>query len=403
MPHASSAPSLDLLIRGGRTFDPTSGRWARLDVGVRGTRIELVEADVDDAASADVDDGGGSVVVPGLVDLHVHAYPGATHWGIDADAASIPHGVVAYVDAGSAGAYTFAGLADRLRSSRLDARALLNIAGGGLAMPHGELLAPEAADVEAAVRVARAYPDLVVGFKLRASPNTVGENAATCLRAVRRAADELDLPVMVHVSEAPPSLGAVLDHLREGDLLTHCFTPYDNGIVGRDGRPRSEVLAALDRGVRLDLGHGSGSFSFPKAEAWAANDLPPPMVSTDLHGASVLGPAFDACTVASKMLTSGFDLDSVLASATSSPAAWLGRESRLALGAPADLAVLALDEETWAAWDSRGVEREGRRRLRNRLTVRGGDVLFVAPDLRMQAAQLSRQRNGHGGEVRSTP
>lgn len=392
MPRASSAPSLDLLIRGGLTFDPTSGRWARLDVGVRGTHIELVEEGIDDAASAVVVDVGGSLVVPGLVDLHVHAYPGATHWGLDADAASLPHGVVAYVDAGSAGAYTFAGLADRLRSSRLDARAFLNIAGGGLAMPHGELLAPEAVDVEAAIRVARAYPDLVVGFKLRASPNTVGENAAACLRAVRRAADELDLRVMVHVSEAPPSLDVVLDHLREGDLLTHCFTPYDNGVVDRDGRPRTEVLAALDRGVGLDLGHGSGSFSFPKAEAWAANDLPPPIVSTDLHAASVLGPAFDACTVASKMLAAGFDLESVLRAATSVPGAWLGRESRLAPGAPADLAVVALDETPWIAWDSRGVEREGAKRLRNRMTVRGGDVLFVAPDLRMRALKRPGER-----------
>src|SRR5690606_22046354 len=134
--------------------------------------------------------------------------------------------------------YNFDGLARILRNSRLLAKAYLNIAAGGLVTPYGELLTPGAADVEAAVRVARAYPDLIIGFKLRASPNTVGENAAVALSAVRRAADETGLKVMIHVSEAPPDLATVFDHMRAGDVLTHCFTPYDNCVVGDDGRPR---------------------------------------------------------------------------------------------------------------------------------------------------------------------
>src|SRR5690606_15802702 len=149
-------------------------------------------------------------------------------------------------------------LARIMRNSRVNAKAFLNIAPGGLATPYGELLAPGAADVEAAVRVARSYPDLIIGFKLRASPNTVGENAAECLAAVRRAADETGVRVMVHVSEAPPDLKTVLDHMREGDVLTHCFTPYDNCVVGADGKPKPEVLEAMARGVLLDVGHGSG-------------------------------------------------------------------------------------------------------------------------------------------------
>lgn len=389
----ASEPPFDLVLRGGRTFDPETG-WTRLDVGVREGRIAALAPSLAGRSAARAADVAGSIVLPGLVDLHLHAYPGATYWGLDADAASLPHGVVAYLDTGSAGAFTFAGLADRLRTSRLDARALLNIAAGGLAMPHGELLAPEAADVEAAVRVARAYPDLIVGFKLRASPNTVGAHAEACLAAVRRAADELRLPVMVHVSEAPPRLDVVLDHLRGGDLLTHCFTPYDNAVVDDHGTPRPEVVAALERGVGLDLGHGSGSFSFPKAEAWAASGLPTPMVSTDLHAASVLGPAFDACTVASKMLLAGFGLDAVLRGMTRQPGAWLGRSARLAPGASADLAVLAVDDRPWRAWDSRGVERSGSPRLRNRLTVVGGEVLHVAPDLRLAPASEARRDSG---------
>src|SRR5690606_37537463 len=165
---------------------------------------------------------------------------------------------------------------------------------------------------EAAVRVARAYPDLIIGFKLRASPNTVGENAAECLAAVRRAADETGLKVMIHVSEAPPELKTVLDHMREGDVLTHCFTPYDNCVVGAGGKPKPVVLEAMDRGVLLDVGHGSGSFSFPAAEAWFRAGQPVPIISTDLHRRSVLGPAFDMQTVLTKMLTAGASMEEVI-------------------------------------------------------------------------------------------
>src|SRR5690606_37798831 len=163
-----------------------------------------IEDHIDPARADMYPDVQGAMVTPGLPDLHVHMYPGATYWGIDIDYVSLASGVTTVVDAGSAGAYNFEGLVRIMRNSRLNAKAFLNIAQGGLATPYGGLLAPGAADVEAAVRVARAYPDLIIGYKLRASPNTVGENAGECLAAVRRAADETGLKVMIHVSEAPP-------------------------------------------------------------------------------------------------------------------------------------------------------------------------------------------------------
>lgn len=364
-------------------FGVGDGTWTSADLAVRDGRIVDRAPSLSTEGAKMVADVEGALVVPGLVDLHLHAYPDATFWGIDADAACARHGVTSFVDAGSAGAYTFAGLAKILRTSRMHARALLNIASGGLAMPHGELLAPEAADVDAAVRVARDFPDLIVGLKLRASPNTVGAHDAAALAAVRRAADDLDLPVMVHVSEAPPDLGRVLDHLRGGDVLTHCFTPYDNAVVDEAGQVRRDVREAIDRGVLLDVGHGGGSFSFPKAEAYAASNDPIPITSTDLHKTSVLGPAYDMCTVMSKMLAAGFALEDVLRSATAAPASFLGRNSTLREGAEADIAVLVIEEETWTTWDSRDVERKGDRRLRCRMTVRRGEVLHVTPDQRL--------------------
>lgn len=376
------ADRFDLVIAGGRLLDLAAGTYQRVDVGVADGVIAAVEGRIDAALGRRFVDVDGAIVTPGLTDMHVHAYPGATFWGMDIDHVSLASGVTTVVDAGSAGPYNFEGLAKILRSSRLRAKAFLNIAPGGLATPYGELLAPGAADVEAAGRVARAYPDLIVGFKLRASPNTVGENAAEALAAVRRAADETGLKVMVHVSEAPPDLGTVLDHLRAGDVLTHCFTPYDNCVVGADGRPRAEVLEALARGVMLDVGHGSGSFSFPAAEAWVRCGERLPIVSTDLHRRSVLGPAFDMTTVMTKLLAAGAAVEDVIQGASFDVLKW-APGSRLGVGAAADLAVIDVVEQPKRVWDSRAMERVASRKFSCKMTTVAGGIEFVSSDLRV--------------------
>ncbi len=166
-------------------------------------------------------------------------------------------------------------------------------------------------------------------------------------------------------------------------MLTHCFTPYDNCVVGEDGKPRDEVVRAVERGVRLDVGHGTGSFSFPAAQAWARTGAEPVIISTDLHRRSVLGPAFDMCTVMTKMIAAGNPLEQVLRASTSSPAEVIGRVASLEVGAPADVAVLDLERGTRTLWDSRGVEVETGARLTCRLTVCRGVLEHVAPTLRV--------------------
>ena len=48
--------------------------------------------------------------MPGLVDLHVHVYPGVADLSVEADPTCLGRGVTTVVDAGSSGANTFAGL-----------------------------------------------------------------------------------------------------------------------------------------------------------------------------------------------------------------------------------------------------------------------------------------------------
>ena len=48
-------------------------------------------------------------VTPGLVDLHVHVYEGASHYGIEVDSTCLQTGATTVLDLGSAGAWTFSG------------------------------------------------------------------------------------------------------------------------------------------------------------------------------------------------------------------------------------------------------------------------------------------------------
>src|SRR5690606_27393114 len=105
------------------------------------------------------------------------------------------------------------------------------------------------------------------------------------------------------------------------------------------------------------------------AEAWRLSGQPLPTISTDLHKRSVLGPAFDLQTVMTKMLAVGSSIDDVLRSATVRPATVTHTEASLAVGAPADVAVLDVLSHPENVWDSRGMERVAPRQLRCRLTL----------------------------------
>lgn len=63
---------IPLLIRGGRVIDPSRGTDGVADVYVVGGRIEAVGRNIAPGAEAEVVDAAGSVVAPGLIDLHVH-------------------------------------------------------------------------------------------------------------------------------------------------------------------------------------------------------------------------------------------------------------------------------------------------------------------------------------------
>jgi dihydroorotase-like cyclic amidohydrolase len=63
----------DLLLKNGLVVDPTTQREGIMDLAVRGGQIVEVAPDLDPAQAKELFDTTGLHVVPGIVDLHVHA------------------------------------------------------------------------------------------------------------------------------------------------------------------------------------------------------------------------------------------------------------------------------------------------------------------------------------------
>lgn len=364
----------DLLVRGGRLLDPAEDRDGVADLAVHRGRIVEIADTLDERSAAETVDATGLLVVPGLVDIHAHLSPGTGYWGLDPETLAWRTGVTTWVDAGSVGAFGLSGLRALTRPTELTITALINVSSIGIPGETGEHHDLANLDVDLAHRVAAAHGDFVSGVKARIDRRTVGDHGIEPLRRGLDLAERLERPLMVHVGYGPPTITEILPLLREGDLLTHCASGSPDDLL-RDGRVNPVVLEAAQRGVRFDLGHGSGALDFEVLEAELAAGIRP-TISTDLHAVSAHGPAFDMPTVMEKMLAVGWTLEEVVRAATIAPAQSLGLAAgTLGVGARADIAIFDVTAEDHPVVDVHRQQRTSPARLRNVLTLAAGAPL----------------------------
>src|SRR5260221_14093753 len=107
-------------------------------------------------------------------------------------------------------------------------------------------------DPAAAIAAARRHPGLGVGRKARLSTYAAGGSAVRILRIMRAVADELALPVMVHVGDTTEPLEQLLGYLRRGDVVTHSLTGRKHGILDADWSLRPGIRDAQESGIVFD-------------------------------------------------------------------------------------------------------------------------------------------------------
>ncbi|MGI5466919.1 amidohydrolase/deacetylase family metallohydrolase [Streptomyces sp. CA-132043] len=389
--HPPDPYRFDLVVRGGLLADHERGTLAPGELAIRGGRVARTgpPGSLRDAPAERTYDATNLLVAPGLIDLHTHVYGGRTGLGVDADEVGVRQGVTTVADAGSCGSDHWDDFAARvLAPARTRVLSWLNISRHGLVHGTRELAGgPADIDVDATAALLVRERAAIRGIKVRMSASVLGDSGLAPLRAAKRLAataapERGRVPVMVHVGNAPPALGDVLDELGPGDVVTHAFHGKPGCLFGGGTAPVPQARAAYERGVRFDVGHGSASFSFATAERALDAGLRPYTISTDLHRRNIGGPVHSLATTLGKLLALGLPLPDVLACATAHAADVLGLADALGTlrpGAVADLGLLELREERVRLTDAAGAVREAPQCLVPRAAVRAGTVHPLAP------------------------
>jgi dihydroorotase len=383
----------DLVIKGGDVLDPSQGLRGRRDIGIRYGLIEALEPDIPAARALRLLDAGGKLVTPGLIDLHSHVYPYGSAIGIPADELVAHQCTTTCVLAGDAGANNFAAFRRHIAAqTRTRLYAFVHIANMGLTpFPVAELTNIDYAQVGACAKAVAENADIAIGVKVRMSENVIVRNDIEPLRRAILACERAGTGgrVMAHIGgvETAELMSQILDLLRPGDILTHAYSGAPN-IAGaftnivQNGRVLPAALAAKQRGVVFDVGHGGGSFGNTVAEVAIPQGCPPDTISSDIHVFSGNSPGVPYLTnVMSKFMGLGFTLEQVVAMATINPARIINRLPKLGtlqVGAPGDVAIMELVEGPVTFVETRNNRREGRAQLKPVQTVTAG-VPFGRP------------------------
>ncbi|MDF2720581.1 MAG: hypothetical protein K0Q59_256 [Paenibacillus sp.] len=340
------------------------------------TNEEVIDLVIEDGIVADIAEAGsgagdqlldrsGLYVSSGWIDMHVHAFPEMDPYGDDVDSIGVNLGVTTVVDAGSCGADRIAELAASRERSKTNLLAFLNISRIGLARID-ELSKLEWIDGARVNQAARDYPELIVGLKARMSKSVVGDSGIEPLHIARLLSDETELPIMVHIGSGPPAIEELMPLLRQGDIVTHYLNGKRNNLFDAEGEPLPVLLDAVRRGVHLDVGHGTASFSFRIAEAARRHGVPLHTISTDIYrGNRLNGPVYSMAQVLTKFLYLGYSLEQVIEAVTTRPADWLDKPElgRIRIGEPANLTLFAVRDEPTELIDSEGETRIAEQRI----------------------------------------
>ncbi|MGI6172509.1 MAG: amidohydrolase family protein [Christensenellales bacterium] len=366
---------LDLIIRGGRIFDPANGIDAVGDIGVRDG---LISAATDEAAQ--VIDADGCMVVPGLIDAHCHLWP-LMPMGIQPESACFSSGVTAAVDGGSAGWLNYETYRAAVAAMGVNVRVLINLGAGGLSTlgSYGEIIDPDTWDVPKITKMVRQYPE-VIGLKLRMGRETLRGLGMKPLEAAVRIAREAGTRLMVHPTNSDVPMRDILDALGVGDILTHAFYGHGETLLGSGAMEAARRAQA--RGVWLDIGDACWHFSGEVYREAIGAGVYADTVSTDMTCRGLYkkpSGAFSMPYCMSRQLCYGLTVERVLTMATIAPARMMGiadAAGSLSIGRTADIAVLRVEERRMEFTDGTGETVVGNSCFRPMLTVRAGQIVF---------------------------
>ena len=383
----------DIILKNGRVLDPERNIDGILDVALADGKIAAVEKDIQHVCY-NVVDCTGKLIVPGIIDSHLHCYP-STHMSTTPETGGIYSGVPTVVDGGSAGYMTFPDFYNRyITKATTDVYALLHIFPvGQYAHGFGHPIHSEPWDSRLfkmqyyrVLETVEEYRGRILGLKNRAIDTFFEYRGLAGLDEHLKLAEKCGLPYVVHIGEGHGEHIAddvideftrgMLERLRPGDIITHAFTGKRGNIFREDGKYDDLVVKAVERGVILDACTGRGNFSLRDLRCCQRLGLKPDILSSDRTWMGLQGIIRHFGINMSRFVAMGFSLKEVVAMSTIQPAKILGLDATkgmLEVGRTADISVFDyLEGEYTFAERIGGEEFKGDFVLSPAFTVREG-------------------------------
>ena len=376
----------DFIITGAVLVD---GR--QVDIAINDGKIAAISAAITEdkenqtksqiySAKKVLDLAGKYYLSAGWIDSHVHCYPASPIYHDEADLVGVASGVTTVVDAGSTGANDVDDFYRLTRAAKTHVYAFLNIAKTGI-VTQNELADMAQIDKQSIRQAITRNPGFIIGIKARMSSSVVGKNGIKPLVCAKEIQQENNqLPLMVHIGNNPPDLDEIADLLTQGDIITHCYNGKPNRILTPAGALRESIQRALKRGVLLDVGHGSASFSFDVAELAIKQGIYPHTISSDIYCRNRLnGPVHSLATVMSKFFTIGLSLEQIIRCVTehAAQALRLSHKGVLDAGYDADFTIFELKQQPQVFSDSEGKSVTGEKSLVPLAAVVAGDLVLT--------------------------
>ncbi|MBW6410112.1 amidohydrolase family protein [Clostridium weizhouense] len=330
-----------LLIKGGRLLSSKNGySFDKLDILIENGIIKVIGNDLEENG-IEILKLNGEIIAPGFIDIHTHCYKGKSPIGTEADLLGIERGSTTIFDAGTSGPLNYMDFKENvINKVKTKVFTCLNISDYGLDTLN-ELSNLESINEERVLKVVNENRDNIKAIKVRASASVVGKNGLKPIAIGKEIARKVQLPLVVHMGNYPPSASEVLNLLDKNDIVTHSYHGKKNGLFKDDGTLKDEVIEAKKRGVKFDVGHGSASFNIKIFKKALKNNLIPDFISTDLYHTNMVEPVGSILNVINKLISAGLTLEECIQKVTSDVADFFNLEGigELKEGYIADLTI----------------------------------------------------------------
>lgn len=368
---------LDLLIKGGRVFDPANQIDAMMNIGVKDGLI--VSANDEETAEHTIE-ANGCIVTPGFIDVHTHLWP-LTDMGVQAESSCFPSCVTTAVDAGSCGCGTYENFRPAIQGMRVDAKVLLNVCSAGLTAfrTKVEYLDPSLFKKQAIKRLVERYPNEIVGIKIRMGRETALDMGLDPLKAAKEIGRETGLPLVVHSTNPAVPMKDLIGCLGKGDVLAHAYHGHGNTLLQDGGFDALEE--AKKRGVLVDVGDAAWHINFDIMREALRRGLGPDTISTDLtdKGLYKKGRTFSMLHCMSRWLNIGMNLEDVLRCVTVNAAIGLNLgpdAGNLTCGTAADIAIVRVEDSQIEFKDGNGYSHHADKMIRPLATIKDGRIVY---------------------------